>query len=80
VIVLWRDAWLKPLSDFDVGTDTCKFCKKEFANLDFVTSCDFCEFGVMHDLCANSHIMSRHSKELNAKVKAHRDKPLHDFQ
>jgi hypothetical protein len=28
--LLWRDAWLKPLSDFDLGPDRCDYCKKAF--------------------------------------------------
>lgn len=80
MIILWRDPWLKPLSDSDVGTEKCKYCKKRFSQLDFVTSCDFCDFGIMHDQCANLHILKAHPKELNSKVEAHKDKPLHDYQ
>jgi hypothetical protein len=78
--LLWRDAWLKPLSDFDVGAEKCSYCKKAFGKIEFVTSCDFCEKGVMHDACANRHILSDHKKELEAKINAHKDKPLHDYQ
>ena len=47
--LLWRDSWLKPLSDGDVGSDACAFCKKEFGKVEFVTACEFCDIDVMHD-------------------------------
>ena len=78
--LLWRDPWLKPLSDGDVGSDTCAFCKKEFGKVEFVTACDFCDVGVMHDQCANRHILQKHKKEMDAKVNDHRDRRLHDYQ
>ena len=34
----------------------------------------------MHDACANKHILSNHKKQLEAKINAHKDKPLHDYQ
>jgi hypothetical protein len=34
----------------------------------------------MHDECANSHILKKHKKTLQARIAAHKDKPLHDFQ
>ena len=34
----------------------------------------------MHDLCADTHINTHHSNQMNAKVAAHKDKPLHDYQ
>ncbi len=80
MIVLWRDSWLKPLSDSDVGTGKCAFCKKALIEMDFVTSCDFCDIGIMHDSCANKHIVSNHHKQLKAKIGAHKDKPLHGYQ
>jgi len=80
VTLLWRDSWLKPLSDFDVGADRCVYCKKIFRKIDFVTACDFCDKGIMHDSCANKHIVSNHKKLLEAKINSHKDKPLHDFQ
>ncbi|WP_415283672.1 hypothetical protein [Candidatus Nitrososphaera sp. FF02] len=78
--LLWRDSWLKPLTDGDVGTETCASCKKEFGKVEFVTSCDFCDIGVMHDQCANKHILQKHRKELESKMSSHKDKPLHDYQ
>ncbi len=78
--LLWRDSWLKPLSDFDVGAEKCSYCKKAFGKIDFVTACDFCEIGIMHDSCANKHIIASHKKELQRKIDAHKDKPLHDYQ
>lgn len=80
MILLWRDSWLKPLSDSDVGTEHCKYCKARFADMEFVTSCDFCDLGIMHDQCANRHIAADHAAELGTRIDAHRDKPLHDFQ
>jgi hypothetical protein len=80
MVLLWRDSWLKPLSDFDVGSERCKFCDKTFADIDFVTSCELCGIGTMHDNCANRHILARHSKALKSKITAHKDKPLHDYQ
>ena len=78
--LLWRDSWLKPLSNFDVGADECAYCQKIFRKIDFVTGCDFCDKGIMHDACADKHILSEHSKELEDKIESHKDKPLHDFQ
>jgi hypothetical protein len=78
--MLWRDSWLKPLSDFEVGSASCKYCRKAFAKIDFVTSCEFCDIGIMHDACANKHIFLRHKKQLLEKIGSHKDKPLHDFQ
>lgn len=78
--LLWRDQWLKPLTDGDAGTDKCALCDRKFGKIEFVTACDFCEIGVMHDLCANKHILGKHKKEVATKIAAHRDKPLHDFQ
>jgi hypothetical protein len=79
-MLLWRDAYLKPLSQFDLGTERCPFCNQKFIDLDFVICCEFCEIGTMHDLCANLHIMEYHIDLVNNKVEAHKDKPLHDYQ
>ena len=78
--LLWRDPWLKPLSDYDLGVERCTYCEKSFVEIEFVTSCDFCEIGIMHDQCANKHILSEHKKQLESKIKTHRDKPLHEYQ
>ena len=78
--LLWRDQWLKPLTDGDVGTDECAHCKKRFGKVEFVTGCDFCDIGVMHDGCANEHIMRQHKKQVEDRIRSHRDKPLHDYQ
>ncbi len=80
MMLLWREAWIKPLSQYELGSEICAYCTKRFNDLDFVTSCEFCEIGIMHDLCANSHINTHHSSQVNAKVAAHKDKPLHDYQ
>jgi len=52
-VVLWREGWLKPLSDLDIGSEICKLCGKKFNDNDFVTCCEFCEIGIMHGLCAD---------------------------
>lgn len=78
--LLWRDPWLKPLSEFDVGTERCRKCGIKFLEIEFVTSCDFCEIGVMHDKCANEHILKKHKVKLQSKIDSHKDKPLHDYQ
>jgi hypothetical protein len=80
MILLWRDGWIKPLTEYEIGSEICAYCKERFAELDFVTSCEFCEAGIMHDICANTHISGHHTHELNAKVSAHKDKRLHDYQ
>jgi hypothetical protein len=80
VIVLWRESWLKPLSIYDIETDTCKFCKRILRDQDFVTSCEFCDISIMHDNCANEHVLSNHKVEVKKKIELHRDKRLHDFQ
>jgi hypothetical protein len=80
--VLWRDPWLKPLSDGDIGSDSCALCKKEFKDgaAEFVTACEFCDIGVMHDLCADKHVMQKHRKQVEAKINDHRDRRLHGYQ
>lgn len=78
--LLWRDPWLKPLSDSDLGAESCTYCNKSFAQIEFVTSCDFCQIGIMHDQCANKHILAEHKKQLESKINMHRDKPLHEYQ
>jgi len=80
ISVLWREAWLKPLSIYDIETKVCKFCNEKLRNQDFVTSCEFCEIGIMHDSCANEHILNKHKAEIRRKIGLHKDKPLHDFQ
>lgn len=78
--VLWREGWLKPLLTESLPSENCSICKKEFNDLDFVTSCEYCEIGVIHDLCANEHTISEHFKELGEKIKKHKEKRLHSFQ
>jgi hypothetical protein len=80
MILLWREAWIKPLSEFDLGFEICGYCKEKFHHLNFVTSCEFCEIGIMHGACADNHIKTNHSNQLNAKIAYHKDKPLHDYQ
>jgi hypothetical protein len=28
--VLWREGWLKPLSDFEIGSKVCNLCNQVF--------------------------------------------------
>jgi hypothetical protein len=80
MIVLWRETWLKPLSDFEIGSEICKSCKQTFKNIDFVTSCEFCQIGIMHNNCADNHILENHKKEIEKKIESQRDRRLHDYQ
>ncbi len=78
--VLWREAWLKSLSDFEIGSEKCKSCKQMFKDIDFVTSCEFCQIGIMHNNCADNHILENHKKEIEKKIESQRDRRLHDYQ
>jgi hypothetical protein len=80
VSVLWRESWLKPLSIYDIETNICKSCKRTLKDQEFVTSCEFCDIGIMHDHCANEHILDKHKIEVRKKIELHRDKRLHDYQ
>jgi hypothetical protein len=79
-VVLWRESWLKPLTDAEIGTELCSICRLKFQENDFVTSCEFCLVGVIHESCAREHILQDHKLQLDKKISLHRDKPLHDFQ
>ena len=79
-VVLWRECWLKPLSNYDIQTDICKFCNQSFEHRDIVTSCEFCEIGIMHSQCADDHISKNHTMEVQRKIEMHNDRRLHDFQ
>ncbi|MDQ2685657.1 MAG: hypothetical protein M3Y25_07425 [Thermoproteota archaeon] len=78
--VLWREGWLKPLSVESLPIDACTICKKDFENLDFITSCEFCEIGLTHESCCNDHITKEHNIQLNKKIDEHKEKRLHSFQ
>ena len=78
--LLWREEWLKPLIDYEISSEDCNFCKKKFLDFSFVTSCEFCDIGIMHDHCANSHLVGIHYQELIKKTKRYKEKQLHDFQ
>ena len=78
--LLWREPWLKPLIDYDIDSENCSLCKGKFDDISFVTSCEFCLIGIMHDKCANLHILESHLSELNTKIIQHKEKSLHDFQ
>lgn len=80
VLVLWREGWLKPLSDFEIGSEICKLCEQRFENNDFVTSCEFCDIGIMHNICAEKHILGQHRDDLEKKISLQRERRLHDFQ
>lgn len=56
LIVLWREARLKPLYHLDFGSDFCNLCELRFDDLDFVTSCEFWEIRIIHKNCADKHI------------------------
>jgi len=78
--ILWREGWIKPLLTESLPSEKCGICNKEFGELDFVTSCEFCEIGIIHDMCANNHIATSHTKELGEKINKHKEKQLHSFQ
>jgi hypothetical protein len=80
VSVLWRESWLKPLSIYDIETKVCNSCERTLIDQDFVTSCEFCDIGIMHDKCANEHILDKHKVEVKKKIELHKDKRLHDYQ
>ncbi len=67
LIVLWREVWLKPLYHSDFGSDFCNLCERRFDDLDFVTSCEFCEIGIIHNNCADKHILNNHKNEILKK-------------
>jgi hypothetical protein len=79
-VILWREPWLKPLTDMETGTDVCAVCKVSFQVMDFVTSCEFCSVGVIHDVCAKDHVLRNHKSLLDEKIALHRDRRLHDYQ
>ena len=80
VSVLWREGWLKPLSTESLPDEKCSLCKNEFQDLEFVTSCEFCEIGILHDNCYKIHITKDHKGPLDQKVKSHEEKRLHSYQ
>jgi hypothetical protein len=79
MIILWREGWLKPLSDLDIGGN-CSLCRQAFRDWEFVTSCEFCELGIMHNNCADKHIFDHHKDDLEKKIRLQRERRLHDFQ
>jgi len=80
VNVLWREGWLKPLSTESLPDEKCSLCKNEFKDLEFVTSCEFCEIRILHDDCYIIHITKDHKKALDQKIKSHEEKRLHSYQ
>jgi hypothetical protein len=78
--LLWREGWLKPLVTESLPSEKCNQCKKEFEDHSFVTSCEFCDIGVMHNKCADNHIVEQHMAELSEKISKHKEKSLHSFQ
>lgn len=79
-VVLWREPWLKPLTDAETGAEVCAVCRVGFDAMDFVTSCEFCSIGVVHDICAREHILNEHKQLLDRKILMHKDRRLHDYQ
>jgi hypothetical protein len=80
VVILWRDAWLKPLTNYELDSDSCKLCNKPLKDRDIVTSCEFCEIGIMHNQCGTDHIFDKHNAEIEKKIKFHKERKLHDYQ
>lgn len=80
VNVLWREAWLKPLLTESLANEKCKLCNHNFKDFDFVTSCEFCEIGIIHESCCNEHIVKDHRENLDQKITKHTEKRLHSFQ
>jgi hypothetical protein len=78
--ILWREGWIKPLLTESLPSERCSMCNKEFKDLDFTTSCEFCEVGIVHETCANRHITTEHVQELEEKINRHKEKKLHSFQ
>lgn len=58
----------------------CNSCKQMFKDIDFVTSCEFCQIGIIHNNCADNHILQNHKKEIEKKIESQRDRRLHDYQ
>ena len=68
IIVLWSEGWLKPLSDFERGSEKCKSPKQEFKDINFVTSCEFCQMvGYAQQPC-RYHILEKVKKLLCQKT------------
>ncbi|HXT84617.1 MAG TPA: hypothetical protein VN704_09875 [Verrucomicrobiae bacterium] len=80
VNILWREGWIKPFLTESLPSENCSICKKEFKNMDFVTSCEFCGINMMHDHCANQHIILEHDRQIKDKINDHKEKRLHSFQ
>jgi hypothetical protein len=78
--ILWREGWLKPLLTESLPSEKCDECKKEFDELSFITSCEFCNIGLLHNICADNHIIQKHLDDLKNKIKIHKEKRLHSFQ
>lgn len=80
MIMFYRDPWIKPLKDYELGSVNCNICKLKFVDNDFVTSCEFCDIGTIHDKCIFEHIYRNHKVDLDEKVKLHRERKIHDYQ
>lgn len=80
VNILWREGWLKPLATESLPNEKCHLCSHDFKDFEFVTSCEFCEIGIIHESCCNDHIIKNHKQQLDKKVTAHKEKRLHSFQ
>ncbi len=80
IFVLWRDRWLKPLNIEELDLKVCCYCKMEFKSLEFVTACEFCEIEMIHDSCANDHLIKNHKTDLKKKANEQKEKQLHRYQ
>ena len=68
IIVLWSEGWLKYLSDFERRSEKCKSPKQEFKDINFVTSCEFCQMvGYAQQPC-RYHILEKVKKLLCEKT------------
>ena len=45
-----------------------KVCNKLLKDRDIVTSCEFCEIGIMHEICATNHIFDKHNAKSRRKL------------
>jgi chaperonin GroEL (HSP60 family) len=48
-------------------------------NAGIVTSCEFCEIGIMHSNCADNHILDNNKPEITNKIGSQKDRHLHRY-
>ncbi len=78
--IIWKEPWLLPIDEMTLEVTICNYCNNKFRDLEFVTSCEFCEIGTIHTECSEKHIIEKHRKELEKKIESYKEKKLHDFQ